>query len=433
MQLSLTRNNHKNHFRSKTIDDTELISFSKSVQKDDSSSNNKSNLVTLLEIIKNFEVSFFTTSQKPSKKDIKTLLIKFNQNLNYLLKEQNSEMIYLKKAVYKKRLLLQSQIFIDYRNDQKKNNKYKKKKGKKINLYNLNSELGLLKLLNFKAENDIKEISNIILKTFHVINNFNSCMDKEEKIFMLPKYYPIITKILKKEKTNIRNIFKKSISDKKIQNAEIEKISIEILHLKNSISSKKIGDKNNKEKIKEEEIKKVIKHLKINKSSNDIINSIIAKYNIKNVEEMEEQYNDNIIIIDSESCSEDKNCDSSSLNSSTINSNSIEEERSIYIKTDIEPKIKNINLNLNLTKIIPCNENMQYNSERNSKNNISSLYNSEKTKELSSQNSLHYLMINPINDKANSKNITRNNKKIMEIFNSDSKEIIAKEYTMTIH
>ena len=433
MQLSLTRNIHKNHFRSKTIDDTELISFSKSVQKDDSSSNNKSNLVTLLEIIKNFEVSFFTTSQKPSKKDIKTLLIKFNQNLNYLLKEQNSEMIYLKKAVYKKRLLLQSQIFIDYRNDQKKNNKYKKKKGKKINLYNLNSELGLLKLLNFKAENDIKEISNIILKTFHVINNFNSCMDKEEKIFMLPKYYPIITKILKKEKTNIRNIFKKSISDKKIQNAEIEKISIEILHLKNSISSKKNGDKNNKEKIKEEEIKKVIKHLKINKSSNDIINSIIAKYNIKNVEEMEEQYNDNIIIIDSESCSEDKNCDSSSLNSSTINSNSIEEERSIYIKTDIEPKIKNINLNLNLSKIIPCNENMQYNSERNSKNNISSLYNSEKTKELSSQNSLHYLMINPINDKANSKNITRNNKKIMEIFNSDSKEIIAKEYTMTIH
>ena len=179
------------------------------------------------------------------------------------------------------------------------------------------------------------------------------------------------------------------------------------------------------------EIKKVIKHLKINKSSNDIINSIIAKYKIKNIEEMEEQYNDNIIIIDSQSCSEDNNCDSSSLSSSTINSNSIQEERNIFIKTDIEPKIKNINLNLNLDKIIQCHENMQYNSERNSKNNISTLYNS--AKELSSIDSLPYLMINPISDKANSKIIIRNKKKNMEIFNSNKNEIIDKEYSMTIY
>jgi hypothetical protein len=72
----------------------------------------------------------------------------------YLVKEQKSEKDKLEKAISTKKSQIQSQILSDYRNDKTKtNNKYNK--SKIVNVANLKSEIELLKILNFKAENDI--------------------------------------------------------------------------------------------------------------------------------------------------------------------------------------------------------------------------------------------------------------------------------------
>ena len=80
--------------------------------------NYKSNLITLLATIKNYQISILTDYKTHSFKDIKNILLKLIQNLQRFKKEQISDIIIWEQAITNKRNSLQNQIFIDYKKDQ---------------------------------------------------------------------------------------------------------------------------------------------------------------------------------------------------------------------------------------------------------------------------------------------------------------------------
>jgi len=437
MKIFKTRNNKRNSNKKCISCNLELESSYKPSIKEVFLYNNISSLEKLLTIIKNFQISILTNIKKPNNKYVKTLLLKLIQNLNYLINEQNSEMIYLEKTISQKKITLQNQIFIDYKNDQPNNNI--SLEGKKSNIFNLNSELGLLQILNFKAENDIQQINNLMFKItndYNYLNVYRKYLSIEEKenICINPKFYPFINLLLTKQLNEARQKFKIYEDAKKYQNEEIENTINEMTKFQNYLINKKLEYLNDKELIKEES-NEFSKSLTLNKI-NENINEIISKYNKYKGEENKENYNDNIIIIETESKNDDEDSDSNNFNSSEFSSFSIIKKNK-NIKNNNQPYANlNFNLNINFYKIYHFQENMKYNSERNNKNIITFLNNIKIKKGLSSTGSLPHLMINAIKDKSNPN--SRNNKsKLNDInyidkYNSNSNEILSKEYLMTI-
>ena len=407
--------------------------------------NHKSNLETILAIIKNYQISILTNNKTPSNKDIKNKLLKLFQNLQEFKNEQNADLKLLEQIISDKKNTLKNQIFIDCRNDQIKNNK--NLSGKRYSLYNLNSELSLLKTLNFKVENDIDQINNIINKISNDYNYLNMCMkylsiDEKENMCIQPKYQPFITKILHKQLEEIREKFKLIVAAKKIQNEEIEEAKNDLHKLKSNFLKKSIGLMNKKDIIKEESKEYNFQSLSLNQI-NTHINNIIANYNkYKEEEEKNENFIDNVIIIDAKNDNEEKEEEESelrSVSSSQISSSSKEsKKRKIIINNNIRPNINlNINLNLNLDNLNYFNEKMEYNSERNNKDNINVFYNTKRKKGLSSTGSLPYFIINKIKEKnlKNSRNTYKSNLKNFNSFDkniSNSNEILSKEYLVTI-
>lgn len=403
----------------------------------------KSNLEILLAIIKNYQISILTNSKNASNKYIKIRLLKLFQNLQEFKREQKADIKILEKTISAKKNSLQNQIFIDYKSDPIKNNK--KLTEKKHGLYNLNSELNLLKLLNFKAENDINQINNIIIKITNDFNYLNMCMkylsiDAKENMCIQPKYQPFITKVLHKQLDEIKEKFKLLVSAKKVQNEEIEETKKDLDQLKSNFIKKNINLMNNKDIIKEQSKEYHIENLSLNQI-NSHINNIIAKYNNNQEEEKNEFLSDNVIILEAKTENEEKEEESelSKVHSSQISSSSkSEKNKNIIINNNIGPTINlNIKFNLNLDKIYHFNEKMLYNSERNNKDNIHYFYNTKRQKGLSSTGSLPYFMINTIKDKTlkNSRNLNKSKLKDFNTFeknNSNSNEILAKEYLITI-
>ena len=397
---------------------------------------------TLLGEIKNCQIYMLTNPEKPTNKNIKNLLKKLNKNLKFLEKEKNTEKKILAKSISVKKTQLKNLILSDYYNDQTKNNKYLNN-NKKINLINLKSEIELLKTLNFKAENDIKQINNMILKLSNDYHYLNLCMkylsiDNKENLCLQPKYYPFISKVLHKQIEDSRSKYKLIATAKKIQNEEIESTKNDISNLKDHLTNIK---KDNKEEIIEES-KEYSKTFTLNKINYNI-NNIISKYNKKEdpekISEKFEQFNDNVIIVDASSKSNSISDDFHSSLLSPSYSTKNKKNKKITIKNLIQPKINvNINLNLHFDKSYHLNEHMVYNSERNykekEKDNFLFLYNSKRKKGLSSTDSLPYLMAGNIK---NSKKSSRNDKskfKYKEFFDknvSNSNEILNKEYLIT--
>ena len=151
MKIFKTRNNKRNSNKKCISCNLGLESSYKPSIKEVFLYNNISSLEKLLRIIKNFQISILTNTKKPNNKYVKTLLLKLIQNLNYLINEQNSEMIYLEKTISQKKITLQNQIFIDYKNDQPNNNI--SLEGKKLNTKN--------PFLYFQFKFGIRIITNI--------------------------------------------------------------------------------------------------------------------------------------------------------------------------------------------------------------------------------------------------------------------------------
>lgn len=414
----------------------------KSWKKEENLNSKKYILETLLGEVKNCQISVLTKTHKPINQNVKNILIKLNKNLMYLVKEQKSEKDYLEKAISTKKSQIQSQMLSDYRNDKTKtNNKYNK--NKIVNVGNLKSEIELLKIFNFKAENDIKQINNMIFKITNDYKYLKVCMkylsiDEKENLCFQPKYYPFISKILSKQIDDIRNKYKLILSTIDLQKDELEKTKYDIIKIK-KISTR---ERACKEIINEEskESKRSLSKENINKNINDYItlHKKKDKKDKKGKKEKYIQYDDNIIIVEADS----SNSLSEAINSSSISSSyskNKNKNNKISIKNVIKPNINvNINLNLHFNKDYHVTDNMTYNTERNKKekekDNLLFLYNAKRKKGLSSTDSLPYLMINNIK---NSVSHSRNNKSKLNNISffdknvSNSNEIINKEYLIT--
>ena len=432
------RNNIKSHKKNISCN-FELPPTYKISKKEEFLDKTKSSLETLLEIIKNSEMSLLTINI-PNNKLIKTLLLKLIKNLNYLLEEQNSEIDYFKKRISKKRNILQNQIFIDYKNEQLKKKQYVK--GKKINIYNLNSELILLKLLNFKIENDIELINNKL----YILTNDDNYLDEDKKylnmkekmsgkagqlqarkqILVKPKQYPLVNKLLNKKIDKISKIFEELVSSKKSENEEIENTINDLNKLEN-----KIIIKNGKIK---KESKRLYKNLNIERM-NENLNKIIEKYNKNKVGvDKIKKYNDNIIIVETESYKDDVNNSSSFIDSSSLSSFSIKNTN--HIKNDFNQSHINLNfnLNINLYKIYHFQDKMAYYSERNDKKEkFHFLYDIKRKKGLSSTKALKTFTFNIIKDnlKTHSKN-NENKFNNINYFDKENEIYNEKEYHITV-
>ena len=345
--------------------------------------NHKKSLELLLSEIKICQIAILSDSGKM----IKRFLLSLNENLNKMINEKNSKKATLEKEISEKKSLLQNQIFNDpkgetYKIDNSNN---------KVNIYNLKSELFLLESINFMALNYINQIDNLILKKSNEYNYIKLCKkyspeEEKEIICHEGKYYPLVTKLLHKEIINIRKKFKLIVSAKQLQNDQIENTNQNLTELKNFISKKKNGYMENKEII-EEESKEFTQSITLNKLTNNILNM----YN--NKKQNENEYGDNIIIIDN--TDDEESFVSNELSDSSKNTKNKEINKNNNIQQVININM-NINFGIGFNKIYG-NDYIIYNSERTNKDVIEILNKNKKKKGLSSTGSLPCLY-NPIKD-----------------------------------
>ena len=316
-----------------------------------------------------------------------------------------------------------------------KNKKETYEKNKNINISNLKSEIFLLKTLNFMAENYMEEMENIIMKKYNEYNYLKFCMyntsiEEKEIVCIEQKYYPLVTTLLHKEIFDVRKKFKLVASAKKYQNNEIETTNQNLMQLKDFIAKKKNGYMDNKEIIYEES-KEFTQSITLNRMANNI-NNLIHIYNKQKPQENE--YNDNIIIVD--------NLDDESFNSNEMSDLSKNDKnKKININNNIQQVINlnmNINFNVNFDKFFG-NDYVIFNSERNNNDIIDLLNENKKKKGLSSTGSLPNILLDTIKNENLEFAINENKNKMNDTNsvckfntnNNNSKEIINKEYLIT--
>ena len=390
----------------------------------------KTSLKQLLNEIKTCEVSILSISNK-SKKNfyVKKILIELSKELTNKLNDKKTLNKILTKENNEKKKKIQNKLFD--KNEQFINNNTI---NKKLNVQNLKSEIFLLKTFNFMAENYSKQIESIITRKIYEIDYLKLCMqytpiDDKEILCAEPKYYPFVSKLLHKELNNARKKLKLIVKAKQSQNEELEKTSENLNELKNFIERKKKGYIENKEIIQEES-KEFTQSITLNKMHSNLkLNNILSKINQNKITETENEYGDNIIIIDNEDEEED-----SFVSGKLTGSSNQEKSKKMNITNHIHQLI-NLNMNINFKLNINGNdnENIICNSERKSQDIINLLNKNKKKKGLASTGSLPSLPFNSIKEDSIEMSINeslKNVKKKVDDSNNDiyklqnSKEII---------
>ena len=349
----------------------------------------KSSLEKILKLIK--ESIFKIISNKNNKnnkslEEAKEMLIELNQTLNYKLEEKKINMDFFENLILEKKSAITNKIFVD----KNKSGKYKNSKNQKI--YNLKTELDLLKTLNFKAKNDIKFINSTMIRKTNEYNYLklyvpNSTLQEKETICTQQKYYPIVTKILHKKLEEIHEKFKKITSAKQKQNKLIENINNNLVELKNSIQRRKYNFYPNiKEIIKEEskEYTKTMLNITVNNINN--VNNIISTYNRNSKykkkedekgEDIKEDDNDEKEENDNDICNQgDQSSISSDENS---NNNKIEQTKKIPgLTLDLDKCRYNDEIKYNTSRDQSVNSNLINQKNQRFKNAIPNILTSRK-------------------------------------------------------
>jgi len=355
MKKSNTKNN-----KSVIISNSPAIKINKYLpsKKEEFLDYHKSSLEILLDEIKNCQIKVIKNSKN---KCIRTVLNELKEKLDFSLNEKNTTKIFLEKKI--------SQIKKPLQIKNNKENIYINKKN--INLYNLKSEIQLLKILNFKVENDIKQINNNIIINNEENDNLNLCMKYpfiEEKIIICrqQKYFPMISKLLHNTMTYLIKKLKFAAYLKQYQNDEIEEINQNITRLKNVISIINNSNIDNSNKIFQEKSKDLTNSISLYTLNN--INSIVSLYiQMKQSEEDKKEDQNNIIIDEEDNIKNNKFMTGYKLkNKDEININDNKSNFQQFINLNM-----NINLNINYDKYkysydkYNYTQDIVYNSDRN--------------------------------------------------------------------
>ena len=265
----------------------------------------------------------------------------------------------------------------------------KNKSSKNVKIYNLKTEIDLLKILNFKAENDIIFINNTMIRKTNE-NNYlklyvpNTSLEEKEIECIQQKYYPIVTKIFLKKLKDLHENFKRLASAKQKQNKLIENINNNLVELKNAIQRRKYHFYPNIEIIEEEskEYTKTMLNITVNNINN--VNNIVSAYNRINKYKLKEKEKDEDIKeydFDEKEDNDDDICNQGDSNSSSISS----KENNYNNKIQQTKKIPGLNLDLDKCNY---NDDIKYNTSRDQ--NVNSYFINQKSQKF--KNSIPHIL-----------------------------------------
>ena len=376
------KNRNKNSHRRWKSSITKLNYF-EPTNKEDTLLCYKSSLNNLLNKIKNNLLTIFSNSAKKKNISMINLLKELKEDLNSLLIEKNGTLKFYGETLSNSKCSLQNELFLENKIEINAN-KYKCINSKKINnmnIKNLKSEIDSLKIINFKVENDIKQIESEILKKIDDQNFLsfctpNSTIEKKEISCILPKYNSIVTSLLHKQLTIKRKKFRATVSKKQNKIDDIDSIKASIASLKKIILQKKSKYTENKDVIIEDYSNEFTRSLD-SRMNNDNINNIITSFNkgkaqsrrMSNISAINNSNNGNENVSNSGN-ENSRNSEDESNDSYVLSIASFEDEKK-DVNININKNIINLNINLNLNSdqinIYQLPENIDYNTDRTRK------------------------------------------------------------------
>lgn len=379
------KNRNQNSHRRWKSSITEL-NYSEPTNKENTLLCYKSSLNYLLNTIKNNLLTIFSNSAKKKNKSMINLLKELKENLNSLLIEKNGTLKFYGETLSNSKCSLQNELFLENKIEINAN-KYKCINSKKINnmnIKNLKSEIDSLKIINFKVENDIKQIESEILKKIDDQNSLsfctpNSTIEKKEISCILPKYNSIVTSLLHKQLTIKRKKFRATVSKKQNKIDDIDSIKASIASLKKIILQKKSKYTENKDVIIEDYSNEFTRSLD-SRMNNDNVNNIITSFNkgkaqsrkmsnISAINKINNSNNGNENVSNSGN-ENSRNSEDESNDSYVLSIASFEDEKK-DVNININKNIINLNINLNLNSdqinIYQLPENIDYNTDRTRK------------------------------------------------------------------
>ena len=375
------KNKNKNVERRCKSSYTEF-NFIEPLNKEDTLLCHKSSLNNLLNTIKKSLFSIFPNSAKGKNKSMKNLLKELKENLNSLLIDKNATLKFYGETLSNNKCSLQNELFFESKIEINKN-KYKCIKSKKINNMNiksLKSEIDTLKIINFRLENDIKQIENETLKKIDDQNYLSFCVpnsniEKKEISCIQPKYYSIVTSLLHRQLTIKRKKFRSTVSKKQNKIDDIDSIKASITSLRKSVLKKKSRYTENKEVIIEDYSNEYTRSLDSRKNSDNIINFITSvnkkekgkhegnNDNLKDIGNVSDSGNEN-----NDNLEDENNDDSFVLSIASFDEN--KEDMNININKNIINLNINVNLNSDQINVYQYPENIDYNTDRNRKDSF---------------------------------------------------------------
>lgn len=196
--------------------------------------NRKTSLETLLNILKKFQISYFSNSNKLSQKQI---LLSLKDNLNLMLKEKNKTLSYMKtqKEIKKKKM---QKILYPSLNETKQKQYDLISDNTKVSSF-LN-EKNQLEILNFQIQNEIEKTEFLIGQKKEIISYIKSIpfyFEENKEIFCNNNYenYKNISLFFMDILRNIRNKFINIVKEKMKKDIKIKSISDQINYIKENI------------------------------------------------------------------------------------------------------------------------------------------------------------------------------------------------------
>ena len=221
-------------------------SSSKKIRREQNLFNHKSSLSVLFNLVKTFQVDYFSNQTKNKKiKDIKKVISSLQNNLSLMLTEKQKQFDYLKTKKENNKKKMQEILFNE--NHNKKVNT-KMQKNVILNFHFLN-EKKELNLINFQLDNDIRKTNDLIEQKYQIYFYTKSLpfyLDMNQEIFCNTNYesLEIISEILSNIKKSVKENFISVVKEKMKSELEINTLTFQI----NSVKENQINDKLNTDK-----------------------------------------------------------------------------------------------------------------------------------------------------------------------------------------
>ena len=219
---------------------------SKKIIREQNLFNHKTSLSVLFNLVKTFQVDYFSNQTKNKKiKDIKKVISSLQNNLSLMLTEKQKQFDYLKTKKENNKKKMQEILFNE--NNNKKVN-IKMQKNDILNFHFLN-EKKELNLINFQLDNDIRKTNDLIEQKYQIYFYTKSLpfyLDMNQEIFCNTNYesLEIISEILSNIKKSVKENFISVVKEKMKSELEINTLTFQI----NSVKENQINDKLNTDK-----------------------------------------------------------------------------------------------------------------------------------------------------------------------------------------